>query len=107
MFTPITIQYLGDPEREGGRRHIIEEETVDCVWSPISKTKGFNPRLIELGIDVEVQTILEDSLLNVYDYEVEVVYNGQPYRVVEIEAVPEDLGLDGTYTMYLKRIKKR
>ena len=107
MFTPIKIQYLSEASRVGGRYGTVEQEVeIDCLWDGNTSKKNYGQRLQNVGVDVEVTILFEDGIPIPNPDFTRIVKDDETYEVVGDDTPPADLGLEGTYTLQLKRIKK-
>lgn len=109
MLTEITIEYLGNPARVGGRPEITDTKLVDVFWIPDIKIYGLPglaaQRAIDLGAESMAVILLEDTLPRLDLQRDRVFYDSDYYKIVGMTPAPPDLGLEGTYTLYLKREK--
>lgn len=109
MLTPIQLDYLGNPSRIGGRPEVTDTQTVSCFWIPDMKI-GPNgslarQRAIDQGAEVEAIFVVEEMLHPLEDQRFRVIYNSITYQPVGVVPAPPDLGLEGTYSVYLKQWK--
>ena len=103
MFTPIKIEYLGEASRIGGRRTVEKTVDISCVWDDSIKY-SMNERIRKNNIEVRCTLVFEtvDDLNPDTNF---VVYQGKRYQIIDCLPAPRDLGLTGTYDLYLRELK--
>jgi len=99
MITPITINYLGEPDPRGGRAKIEKSIDVSCLWSTNLKKFYRNERIMSMRPIAAVTILFEDSLDVINPEKCTVAKDGIEYTIVSEVMRPLDgVGLDSNYS---------
>ena len=107
MITPIVVQLLGTPTREGGRRDVIQSYPIDVFWNENLSKYRYNDRIMNSSPSAEVIITFEEDLPPMDPEIITILKDNKIYRIVDrVDNLLSPIGVDGTYSFLVSELRE-
>jgi hypothetical protein len=102
MLTPITIEYLSTPQRDGGRPTVTQQVEARVFWDESVKTELFTRRYDET-IEARVILLFQSDIPSIKPGRCHIRKNGELYCIQDMMHPLADIGLEGTIELLVSK----